>query len=141
MEELFVYLILFGEQIITYDLYQKKLDLLFLENPNNEVLLNLEWETDIKRALIYARANMDYQNFNYKIFGKILMSNLKEYYDNCQDINIFANKMYSLWTSLPSYIQNEEPFWTLSYADDSLTYADEEQVCFLYKKILNYYVD
>ena len=75
-----------------------------MESPDNEILLNLEWETDIKRALIYARANMDYQNFNYKIFRKILMSNLKEYYDNCQDINIFANKMYSLWTSLPSYI-------------------------------------
>ena len=42
MEELFVYLILLYEKIITYDLYQKKLDSLFIENPNNEILLNLE---------------------------------------------------------------------------------------------------
>ncbi len=141
MEELLVYLILYCEKIIIYDLYQKKLDLLFMENPNNEVILYLEWETDIKRMLGYIRMNIDYQNFDCKIFGKILMSNLKEYYNNCQDINIFANKMYSLWKSLPSYIQNKEPFWTLSYADDPLSYRDEEQVRFLYEKMLNYYID
>lgn len=141
MEELLVYLILYCEKIIIYDLYQKKLDLLFMENPNNEVILYLEWETDIKRMLGYIRMNIDYQNIDCKIFGKILMSNLKEYYNNCQDINIFANKMYSLWKSLPSYIQNKEPFWTLSYADDPLSYRDEEQVRFLYEKMLNYYID
>ena len=48
MEELFVYLILLYEKIVTYDLYQKKLDSLFMKNPNNEILLNLEWETDIE---------------------------------------------------------------------------------------------
>lgn len=49
MEELFVYLILFYEKIMTYDVYQKKLDSLFIENPNNEVLLNLEWENDMEK--------------------------------------------------------------------------------------------
>lgn len=141
MEELFVYLILFYEKIITYDLYQKKLDSLFIENPNNEVLLNLEWETDIEKIIVYIRTNLDYQNLNYEMFGKILMSKLKEYYNNCSDINIFANKMYSLWKNIPSYIQSEEPFWTLSYADDPLAYGDEEQVRFLYEKMLNYYTN
>lgn len=141
MEELFVYLILFYEKIITYDLYQKKLDLLFIENPNNEVLLNLEWETDIEKIIVYIRTNVGYQNLNYEMFGKILMSKLKEYYNNCPDINIFANKMYSLWKNIPSYIQREEPFCMLSYADDSLAYGDEKQVRFLYEKMLNYYTN
>ena len=52
------------------------------------------------------------------------MSKLREYYNNCWNINLFANKMCSLWKSLPNYIQNKQPFWTLSYADDSLTYGD-----------------
>lgn len=141
MEEILVYLILSYEKIITFDLYQKKLDLIFMENPNNEILLNLEWETDIERAFVYTKQNIDYQNFNFEIFGKILMGNLKEYYNNCQDINIFANKMYSLWKSLPNCIQNKEPFYTLSYADDPLAYGAGEQVYFLYEKILNYYID
>ncbi len=139
MEELFVYLILFYEKIITYDVYQKKLDSLFIENPNNEVLLNLEWETDIEKIQFYFRTNIDYQNLNYELFGKTLMSKLKEYYNHCLDIHIFANKMYSLWKSIPSCIQNKEPFWTLSYADDPLAYGDEKQSRFLYEKMLNYY--
>ena len=139
MEELFVYLILLYEKIITYDLYQKKLDSLFIENPNNEILLNLEWETDIERIRFYFRTNLDCQNLDYELFGKILMSKLKEYYNNCSDINIFANKMYSIWTNIPSFVQNKEPFWTLSYADDPLAYGDEEQVRFLCEKMLNYY--
>lgn len=92
MEELFVYLILFYEKIVTYDLYQKKLDSLFMKNPNNEILLNLEWETDIERIRFYFRTNLDCQNLNEELFGKILMSKLKEYYNNCSDINIFAKK-------------------------------------------------
>ena len=67
------------------------------------------------------------------------MSKLKEYYNNCSDINIFANKMYSIWINIPSFVQNKEPFWTLSYADDPLAYGDEEQVRFLCEKMLNYY--
>lgn len=141
MEELFVYLILFYEKIVTYDLYQKKLDSLFMKNPNNEILLNLEWETDIERIRFYFRTNLDCQNLNEELFGKILMSKLKEYYNNCSDINIFAKKMYSIWINIPNSIQNKEPFWTLSYADDPLAYGDEEQARFLCEKMLNYYED
>ena len=52
MEELLVYAILFYEDIITEEQYQKELDKLFLKNPSDEMLLYLEWETDIKKAII-----------------------------------------------------------------------------------------
>lgn len=139
-EELLVYAILFYKKILAKEfLYQKRLDSLFLKNPDNEIFLNLEWETDIKKALTYIREHFNYQNLDYEKFGKILMEKLKEYYDNCLDIKCFADKMYSLWENLPDCLQNEEPFLTLSYADDPLSWGDEEQTIFLYKKMLNYY--
>lgn len=139
-EELLVYAILFYEEIIvTQDLYQKRLDSLFLKNPANEMLLYLEWESDIKKAIIYIRTQVNYQNLNHEKFGMTLMEKLKEYYDQCSDIRMFADKMYSLWESLPGQLQEEEPFWILSYADDPLSWGDEEQVQFAYAKMLNYY--
>lgn len=139
-EELLVYAILFYEEIIvTKDLYQKRLDLLFLEYPDNEVLLNLEWETDIKKAMIYIRTHFNYQKLDRESFGKVLMEKLKEYYDSCGDIKYFADKMYSLWESLPGCVQDEEPFRTLSYADDPLAWGDKNQTCSLYENMLSYY--
>ena len=49
--------------------------------------------------------------------------------------------MYSLWESLPGNIQNIEPFFTLSYADDPLSWGDEEQTRNIYEYMLNYYKD
>lgn len=39
----------------------------------------------------------------------------------------FAEKMYSLWESLAGNIQEEEPFFMLSYADAPLSWGDEGQ--------------
>lgn len=140
MEELLAYAILFYEEIVVNeDLYQIKLDSHFLAHPENELLLHLEWETDISNAVTYIRTHFDYQNLNRELFGSILMETLKEYYDNCSDIKIFADKMYSLWESLPGNIQEEEPFWTLCFADDPLSWGDEAQTRSLYEKMLTYY--
>lgn len=140
MEELLAYAILFCEGIIvTEDLYQKRRDELFLKNLDNEMLLYLEWETDIKKAVTYIKTHVNYQDINREAFGRALMEKLKEYYDNCADIEEFAGRMYGLWESLPGNIQNEEPFWTLSYADDPLSWGAEEQTRLIYEKMLNYY--
>ena len=36
--------------------------------------------------------------------------------------------MYDLWKLLPDKINNEEPFYTLNYAGDCLSYGDEYDV-------------
>lgn len=41
---------------------------------------------------------------------------------------IFASRMYSLWKNLPSNIQNQQPFFTLCYADDPLSWGDEKEI-------------
>lgn len=139
MEELLVYAILLDEELVTESEYNKRLDELFLNNPEDDGLLCLEWETDIKKAIIYIRTHIDYKSLNHERFGGILMSKLKVVYENCSDIKKIANRMYSLWESLPGIIQNIEPFFSLSYADDPLSWGDEEQAKNIYEYMLNCY--
>lgn len=141
MEEMLVYAILLYEKLVTENEYNKRLDELFLTTSGNDDLLYLEWETDIKKAIIYVRTHIDYNNLDLEQFGRILMSKLKVIYSNSSDIKRFASRMYSLWESLPGNIQNIEPFWTLCYADDLLSWGDEEQTRNIYEHMLNYYKD
>ena len=120
-------------------MYQKKLNELFLKDIENEIFLKLEWETDINKAIIYIRTRINYQNINYEEFGKSLMKVLKKYYECCTSIEQFSEKMYLLWESLPGRLQNEQPFFTLSYADDPLSWGDEKQTRSIYENMLNYY--
>ena len=141
MEEMLVYAILLYEELVTENDFIKRLDELFLDNPENDDLLYLEWETDIRKAIIYVRTHIDYNNLDYERFGRTLMSKLKEIYKNYSDARKFANRMFSLWESLPGNIQDTEPFWTLSYADEPLSWGDEEQTRNIYEHMLNYYDD
>ena len=50
MEELLAYTILRSEELISEDEYNKWLDELFLSHPENEELLCLEWQTDMKKG-------------------------------------------------------------------------------------------
>ena len=139
MEELLAYAILLCQNIITEEMYQKKLNELFLKDIENEIFLKLEWETDINKAIIYIRTRINYQNINYEEFGKSLMKVLKKYYECCTSIEQFSEKMYLLWESLPGRLQNEQPFFTLSYADDPLSWGDEEQARSIYEHMFDYY--
>ena len=139
MEELLTYMLLLSEELVPESEYHKRLDELFLNYPENDDLLYLEWETDIKEAVVYVRTHIDYNNFDFNRFGKILMSKLEVIYTNCTDIKLFANRMYSLWESLPENIQNIEPFQVLCYADDPLSWGEEEETRKIYECILNYY--
>ena len=140
MEELLVYAILLYQNIITEEMYQKRLNELFLKDIENEIFLKLEWETDINKAIIYIRTHINYQNINHEEFGKSLMKVLKKYYECCTSIEQFSEKMYLLWKSLPGEIQDKQPFFTLSYADDPLSWEDEKQTRFIYENMLNYYL-
>ena len=81
---------------------------------------------------------MDRNEFDTEYFGKILMRSLLRIYES-MDLALFAGKMYSLWNKLPRDIGRREPFLTLCYADDCLSYHDEEQCRKLYEKAMCYY--
>ena len=139
MEELLVYIILAYRKLISEIEYNTYLDQLFLNNPENDDLLYLEWETDIKRAFDYVSNHINYNISNLDCFGKLLMNHLKVIYENCTDIKWFANQMYDLWKSLPKDIQYSVPFCDLCYADDPLSWNDEHQVRVKYEVLFHYY--
>ena len=137
MEELFVYALLYSEGFDVWLLYADKLDKLFVENMENETYLSLEGMAP-KEAVLHTLSIMDESEFDMESFGKILMQSLLRIYEDT-GIELFARKMYSLWNKLPRHIGQNEPFFTLCYADDCLSYHDEEQCRLLYEKAMRYY--
>ena len=143
MEELLVDAIMLSQKLAEESEYHKKLDELFLSSSESDDfyndLLYLEWEKDIKSAVLYVRAHIDCNRLDTDLFGKILMRKLNRVYQNFTDIREFAHQMDKLWTVLPESLQNTEPFLTLSYADEPLSWGDEEQSRDLYERMLCYY--
>ncbi|MBQ7953327.1 MAG: hypothetical protein IJ332_01115 [Clostridia bacterium] len=138
MEELLVYAILICEGFDLEDEFHNRLDEIFINNPNNDVLLELECMNNIKNQVVYIRVNFDYNNFNIESFGKTLMKKLTVAYHST-NLRCFTGMMFSLWEALPGNIQEIEPFHTLAYGDEPLCYNDEQQSRLLIEKMLNYY--
>ena len=137
MEKLFVYALLYSEGFDVWASYADTLDMLFIENLENEEYLSLEMMRP-KEAVLHIISVMYRSELYSEYFGKILMKSLQQIYKNIS-IEVFAKKMYSLWKKLPQHICKEEPFFTLSYADDCLSYGDEYQCRQLYEKAMYYY--
>ncbi len=140
MEELLAYALLYCESIVSEEEYEKRLNELFEENPENDIYLELEFMPSMKESVLYLRAYIDYNKFNHSRFGQALMEKLKQYY-RCVSLRKFADAMWLLWKSLPGCLQEEEPFHILSYADDPLSWGDEQQTRELYEDMLCYYED
>ena len=137
MEKLFVYALLYSEGFDMWAMYSNTLDKLFIENPEDENYLSLEGMAP-KEAVLHTIAIMHRNTFDTGYFGKILMESLRQIYENIR-LETFAKKVYSLWNKLPGFVDKEEPFFTLCYADDCLSYGDEYQCRQLYEKAMNYY--
>jgi len=140
MEELLVYALLYCEGFEVESLYQSKLDRLFLENPENELLLELEFLSGkMKESALHLRNYMEMHEFNTDAFGCALMRELQKQYE-VLELKEFSKYTYSLWDNLPECIQHVQPFWVLCYAEDPLSWGDEKQSRELYEGAFNYYL-
>ena len=137
MEELFAYALLFSEGYDFWKQYSERLDKLFLESPDNEEYLYLETLKSPKEAVLHIIAVMSETSFDTDLFGRTLMKLLGQIYEK-SDLADFGTRMYSLWVKLPKSIGENEPFFTLCFADDYLLW-DEEQGRKLYEKAIHYY--
>ena len=141
MEELLVYALLLSENIITEKAYRGKIDKLFEKEPKNELLLELEWESNIKKAVMHTIASVEEQGFNEDVFGKLLMEKLKDHYKRAEDIKAFTEEMYRLWRNIPDSIKHYEPFVELSCLGDPLWWGDEALVHDICNDTFNYYIE
>ena len=139
MEELLAYAYLLGMDLISEAIYEEKLNELFLQNPTDEDLLELEFlSSNRKETIVYIRTHLNYNSMDFDGFGKELFRLLKPIYAS-MDIQEFGNAMYSLWEELPGALQDMQPFWTLCYADEPLSWGDEKQSRAIYEEMLEYY--
>ena len=123
--------------------YSKTLDKMFLSDVNNELLLELEscsYDYDTAFDILQRFWKYECKNFSFDIFGRCLTEDLKTVYEsNDFSIEDFGRKCYSIWQQLPNELNTIEPFHTLSYADDPLSWGDEEQARKIYEDFFDFY--
>ena len=138
MEKLYAEFLLWLNELNTNEKYESLLHKYFLNAPSDKVLLELEeCSSDILRtnAILENYWDSEHKILDVDVFGEYLFSELESIYKfNKFSINEFGKRCYSLWNHLPSHIQQKEPFWTLCYADDCLSWNDETQTRKLYEE-------
>lgn len=143
MEKLAALCCLWAFGLGTKEDYSKELDKLFLENPNDALLLELE-NLGGDCGAAYARISMLVQTgINIDKFGKELFDGLEKFYsENCNSrssLEEFGKRCYGMWKSFPASIDTQDPFHTLCYADDPLSWGDEKQTRGIYEAVFDHY--
>ncbi len=143
MEKLFALAFLWAFGFIKSKAYSLCLDEMFLNTRDNELLIQLEECSDNYKDT-FAQLNRFFKyeadNFDADLFGSILFQGLeKYYYTKTFDIAEYGKRCYKMWLLFPDNISTDEPFFTLNYADDCLSYGDEKQCRQLYENAFNYY--
>ncbi len=141
LEQLLAYACLLGAGLMTIENYNNNLDVLFMANPDDDLLLDLEFSSsDLNKTISLIKEKCYGQTIDYDSFGCCLLSHLKTIYSSDVDtLENFGKKAYALWGTLPADIQLTEPFHTMSYADDCLSWGDSQQTKDLYEKMFCYY--
>lgn len=143
MELLYAYAFLWMYDLGSQYQYNAFLDKAFLAASDNDVLLELEeCSENAKSSFARIKQYFEYEssNFDTAVFGKALFSGLEAAYkETACSISEFGNRCYKIWTMLPDGIQRQEPFHTLLYADDCLSYGDEQQTKKLYERAFVFY--
>ena len=121
--------------------YREHLDELFIANPENDFLLDLEWcFSDVQKAISLIREYFYDKKVDYNVLGIFLMEKLEKVYLHGEmDFKLFASQIYKIWTLLPNEVHEVQPFWTMSYADDPLSWGDEKQSRELYEDMFTFY--
>lgn len=143
METLFACAYLWAWGLADKKDYLEILDELFAESPENACLLELEGlAADYRESFFRIKQYFDYEtgSFDTERFGRSLFAGLeKAYFSGKWSMAEFAKRVYEIWSLLPGDIMHEEPFFSLMYADDPLSWGDEEETRRLYEEAFSYY--
>lgn len=143
MESLFAYSYLWAWGFCSMQEYNTYLDSMFSKTPDDELLLELEECADnYKNTFARLKRYFEYEinGFDSDRFGKILFEGLETAYNSgFYDIVEFGKSCYKMWNMLPDFLNHEQPFYVLCYADDPLSWGDEKQTRTLYEDAFNFY--
>ena len=143
MEKLICKSLLWKMELSNGEDYNTTLDKMFLENSNNDLLLELEScssDSDATFDILQRYWKYECGDFSVDDFGKCLLEDLKTvYFSNAFIIAEFGKRCYQLWQQLPREMHTKEPFHTLSYANEPLSWNDEEQTRKLYEDLFDFY--
>ncbi len=139
-ERLIAYAYLLRVDLLPVHLYTELLDSLFLEYPDDELLLDLEWAQSPKYEMLsILHIHCIKHPMDQVAFGRHLMKGLEEAYQRFgSDLEGFGERAYALWQHLPMEIQFEKPYRTLNYADD-LAYYNEADSRQMYEEMFHYF--
>ena len=119
--------------------YEKYLDKQFICNPDNYILLDLEFiSNDIDKTSSYIKETIDYNIIDYNQLAKEVVKNMKICYETMA-FNDFISKTYLLWQSLPYELAHNEPFYELRFADDPYSYGVNVESKQIIEDILDFY--
>ena len=119
--------------------YPEELDRLFLENPDDDFLLELE-NLGGDCAAAWARISPYLMTADINEFGMVLLGRLEEIYRSDKiTLREFGVRCGKLWSALPEKFDHKEPFVMLCYADEPLSWGDEEQSRELFQSMFDYY--
>ena len=121
LEKLVALCLLWAHGLGTKEDYCSLLDGMFLDDPNDEFLFDLENLTSDKLATLARLRDLVFLDaeFDADKFGRELFLGLEKFCGSgAVTIKEFCERCYSLWNSLPVPIDMKEPFDTLCYASD-----------------------
>ncbi|MCH5279760.1 MAG: hypothetical protein J1E60_08255 [Christensenellaceae bacterium] len=143
MEALLAKIILWMNDLGTQGDYNSLLDEKFLEDPNNELLQELEWRSsDFAKTTeaIYHYFLHEQSRYSINAFGKALFAGLEEVYKaNIISLEEFGARCYRLYSCLPTEVFDVEPFYKLSFADEVLLYCEEDDAREWYEEIFDFF--
>lgn len=124
--------------------YERELDEMFLKDPENDVLLELEGLSGDKRGTLSMLARHINDN-NEDEFGKELLARLERYYAEIGDIMSFGRLADRLRETLifvlPFETVNSEPYYSLDLAVEELDpgWGDEQRAREYFRLAFDYY--
>ena len=143
MEELLACALLYQAGLFPAGPYRETLDFLFRDDPEDPLLLELEWtakDMEASVSLLQDACARRMEGFSPDRFGRMLMEGLRVIFEEeGMDLREFGRRAYRLWQLLPGPLQKQQPFWSLSYADGPMSWGDETQSRELYRDMLAFY--
>ena len=121
--------------------YIKHLDGLFLETSDDDLLLELERQiSDYQKSKKMIVDYFSENKIDYSIFGKYLLEKLRNrYLLHDLSLELFSSKLLNIWGNLSMDISTKQPFWSMSYIGEPLTWGDVKQTRELCEKMFDYY--